>query len=169
MEMRKEKDNVLYYTDGHDVSVTDSVLQVKKKWYHLNGITHHGFLIIPPYRLPGFLTMAVGAILMIVGVTILLPAGLLSEMTIMDRLITTNDVAVVVGAFIFIGGIVMMIMIREKYAVTITTAEGEKHVVVSDRKEYISQIVHALNEAFFARVSPSISKQDKREFKVSGR
>lgn len=166
---RREKENVLYYTDGHDVTVTDSVLQIRKKWYNLNGITHHGFLIIPPYRVPGFLLIALGAIMMIVGVTVLLPSGLFSGLSLMNREITTNDVAVVAGALIFMGGIVTMIMIKEKYAVSITTAEGEKHVVVSNRKEYISQIVNALNEAFFARLNPDALRQSKTEFKVSGR
>ena len=39
-------------------------------------------------------------------------------------------------------------MIRQRYAVRIATAEGEKDVVVSSRKEYIQQIVDALNRAY---------------------
>ncbi len=65
-----------------------------------------------------------------------------------------------------------MFFTKERYAVSITTAEGERNVVVSDRKEYITQIVHALNEAFFAKfdnTGSSIKTTRKRDFIVSGR
>ena len=42
----------ILYTDGHDVTVTDSFFQVKKTSYQLNGITKHDFLILHPDRLP---------------------------------------------------------------------------------------------------------------------
>ena len=63
----------------------------------------------------------------------------------------------------------MTLYLGERYAVSITTAEGEKNVVISKRKEYITQIVHALNEAFFARIQGGQDKGSKREFTVSGR
>jgi len=37
--------------------------------------------------------------------------------------------------------------LREKYAVQIITAEGEKNVVISRSREYISKIEDALNRA----------------------
>jgi len=45
-------------------------------------------------------------------------------------------------------GLIVMVIVRERYAVRIATAEGEKNAVVSNKKEYIAQIVNALNEAF---------------------
>ena len=52
------------------------------------------------------------------------------------------------GVAIALIGTIQIILERERYAVRIATAEGEKNVVVSKRKEYISQIVDALNEAY---------------------
>ena len=52
------------------------------------------------------------------------------------------------GSVLFGLGLLIMIRMREKYAVRIFTAEGEKNVVVSQSREYISQIVDALNRAF---------------------
>ncbi len=80
------------------------------------------------------------------------------------------QLAIGAGIILLVIGAVWMMFTKERYAVSITTAEGERNVVVSERKEYITQIVHALNEAFFARVAGSdVSKPRKREFVVSGR
>ena len=156
-------ENVLY-TDGHDVTVTDSVLRVKKKWYNLDGISKHGFSIIQPVRLPGILLVAVGSFLTAAGVaewvTRFMPA------TVVMRL---NELSVGLGLLLLLIGIATIISMSERYAVSITTAEGEKHVVVSKRKDYITQIVHALNEAFFARVHGNSERSTTQRFTVSGR
>jgi ABC-type amino acid transport substrate-binding protein len=52
------------------------------------------------------------------------------------------------GVLLVLAGIFVMLRLREKYAVRIITAEGEKNLVVSQSREYISQIVDALNRAF---------------------
>jgi len=52
------------------------------------------------------------------------------------------------GIIFFIAGMTIMFRQKEKYAVRIFTAEGEKNVVVSQSREYISQIVDALNRAY---------------------
>jgi hypothetical protein len=54
----------------------------------------------------------------------------------------------VTGASIAFIGVLLLGMIRQRYAVRIATAEGEKDVVVSSRKEYIQQIVDALTSAY---------------------
>ena len=167
--MKTEKENVLYYTDGHAVTVTDSVLQVKKKWYRLNGITSHGFHIIPPFRLPGLLLVITGFLLLAAGLTQIVPNETMPTMTLLSQILGFNQIAIGIGILFLIPGIVLMVMIRERYAVSITTAEGEKHVVVSKRKEYVSQIVNALNEAFFARLHSEDVKDHKQQFTVSGR
>jgi hypothetical protein len=43
--------------------------------------------------------------------------------------------------------------------VRISTAEGEKNAVVSNKKEYIAQIVNALDNAFYSHPHP-LSAQD---------
>jgi hypothetical protein len=52
----------------------------------------------------------------------------------------------------------VMLRLREKYAVRIYTAEGEKNVVVSASREYISQIIDALNRAFLDLVKSKSRK-----------
>ena len=169
MEIKSEKENVLYYTDGHAVTVTDTVLQVNHKWYSLNGITKHGFLIVPPMRLPGILMILLGLALIVVGKSEWIANGTVSQLAAFEWTLDANDLFIIGGVLLLVPGIVMMVLIREKYAVCITTAEGEKKVVVSNKKEYISQIVGALNEAFFARLNSENRKDYKREFTVSGR
>lgn len=158
-------ENVLY-TDGHDVTVTDSVLQVRKKWYSLNGITKHRFSIIAPARLPSILLMTVGALLSIGGTANLITPGISD---VFGLPLTPNELSLCLGIFLLLLGARMMWSQHERYAVSITTSEGEKDVVVSRHKEYIMQIVHALNEAFFARVNSGTQSTIKKEFKVSGR
>ena len=63
------------------------------------------------------------------------------------------------GALALIG-IIVLAIVRERYAVRIATAEGEKNAVVSDKKEYISQIVNALNEAFSQNRPQSVYEKD---------
>jgi len=161
-------ENVLY-TDGHDVTVTDSMLQVKKKWYHLSGISKHNFMILQPDRMPAVLLLIAGAILEVIGALNLLPAQLVPSVRVFNLTVTANMMVIGVGIVFLLAGAVWMWLTKERYAVNITTAEGEKNVVVSERKEYITQIIHALNEAFFARLSGPNSEKKKQNFIVSGR
>jgi hypothetical protein len=156
------------YTDGHDVTVTDSRLQVKKRWYQLSGITRHSFSILRPDKFPAALLLLVGSAVEIVGAADLIPATM-SRVNMFGLSITANQIAMGSGIMLLLIGAVVMWTLKERYAVSITTAEGEQNVVISERKEYISQIIHALNEAFFARIGPGSGGGRKREFIVSGR
>ena len=159
-------ENVLY-TDGHDVTVTDSALKVRKKWYSLNGIVKHRLLILSPDRLPSLSVLTMGIALIALGVADFMPLATPS-IRLFKILLSPNEVAIGVGILTLIGGSVRMAMLSEKYAVNITTAEGDKNVIVSYRKEYVTQIFHALNEAFFTRSFGS-TKDTKKEFQVSHR
>ena len=158
-------ENVLY-TDGHDVTVTDSVLRVKRKWYDLDGISKHGFSIIQPVRLRGILLLIAGGLFTAAGagnfVTRIVPG--VSAVTM-----NANELSLGLGLLLLLVGTATMISMSERYAVSITTAEGEKHVVVSKRRDYITQIVHALNEAFFARIHGNSERSTTQRFTVSGR
>ena len=165
-----KNENVLY-TDGHDVTVTSDMFKVKKKWYSLNGITKHNFSILPPARVACYTLLVLGALLEVVGAANLIPPTVVSDMFVFNTWLTANQLAIGAGIIFLVTGALWMMFTKERYAVSITTAEGERNVVVSERKEYITQIVHALNEAFFALVTnpDSTSKTRKREFIVSGR
>jgi hypothetical protein len=62
--------------------------------------------------------------------------------------LTSNKLCMLIGGLLLLIGIVWTIVLHTKYAVRITTAEGEKNTVISPEKDYINQIVIAINSAF---------------------
>jgi len=152
-------DKVLY-TDGRGITVTDSTFQVNKTSYQLNGIIKHGLLIIRPERFPGMLMLVVGFIVLVIGILSLIPASFIPAMDINGEQVTANALAMWAGVAIALIGLLVLVIVRERYAVRIATAEGEKNAVVSEKKEYISQIVDALNEAFNMHRPPSVYEKD---------
>jgi len=136
------------YTDGHDVTVTDSTLQVNKMKYKLNGIVKHGLFILRPQRLPGVLMVIIGLVVMFAGLLKLVPSTWIHDAIIANTLVSGSTIALIIGGLIAFIGVLLLGIIRQRYAVRIATAEGEKDVVVSSRKEYIQQIVDALNAAY---------------------
>jgi hypothetical protein len=140
-------DKVLY-TDGRGITVTDSTFQVKNMSYRLNGITKHGLLTIQPERLPGIFLAGIGILLGLFGMFKLIPNTVVADIQINGTYYTANYVALWIGGGLLMLGLIAILIVRERYAVRIATAEGEKNAVVSNKKEYIAQIVNALNEAF---------------------
>lgn len=148
-------ENILY-TDGHDVTVTDSSLRVRKHFYRLEGITRHGFSVIKPSKIPAFILSGLGLIVLAIGISNLKPE-LNFIMTLFTYQVSFNTVLIVQGAALILIGLALFILSKERYGVNIVTAEGEKNVIVSDRREYVSMIVDALNKAFIK----AMSKADK--------
>lgn len=140
-------DKVLY-TDGRDVTITDTMFQVRNMSYQLKGITKHGLHILKPFRLPGFLLLLAGAALLVSAILGLMPKNLISPVDLFGITLSGNAIILVIGAGIMLVSVLIIGLLRERYAVRIATAEGEKDVVVSKRKEYVTQIVNALNKAF---------------------
>lgn len=142
------EDNVIY-TNGRDVTITDSVFEVGNVRYRLNGITKYGFSVLKPERLPSFLLLILAILLMVSGFlnSFPNPDGLYQTMND-GSYYGVNLIAIWGGGFLAVVAVLLLIILRERYAVRISTAEGEKDAVVSSRKEYISQVVDALNKAF---------------------
>jgi hypothetical protein len=138
----------ILYTDGHTVVVTDTTFQVKNSAYNLKGITKHGMYIVKPQRLPGMFLFLIGAALIVCGLFKLVPYTIQPEFTLGTYTIATTTAMVIGGSILAVIGILIIGLLRERYAVRIATAEGEKNAVVSTHKEYITQILDALNEAF---------------------
>ena len=116
-------------------------------------------MIIRPERLPGLLLLIVGFLVAMVGILGLIPASLIGGMQIGNELVSANVVAMWAGAGVALLGLLILAIVRERYAVRIATAEGEKNAVVSNKKEYIAQIVNALDDAFRNNTSP-LAAQD---------
>jgi len=159
-----ETNNTLYYTDGHQVTITDSGIKVKKTLYRLNGITRHGLSIIYPPRVPFIVLIVLGTGLFIAGTMNLIPTSWNIYVNIFGFYFLAVSLFMASGVLLVLAGIFVMLRVREKYAVHIITAEGEKDVVVSRSREYISQIVDALNRAFLDLVK-SPGKEGKKVLK----
>jgi TM2 domain-containing membrane protein YozV len=138
----------IIYTDGRTVTVTDSMFQVDKMEYRLNGITKHGLYVLRPHRFPAILLVVIGLVFMVLGLARLVPPTIMNDVIINDTLVHANTIAIGIGALLAFIGVLIVGLMRERYAVRISTAEGEKNVVVSRHKEYIAQIVDALSSAY---------------------
>jgi hypothetical protein len=134
------------YTDGHDVVVTDSTLKVKNTSYRLNGITKAAFWTIRPDRWPGALLLLMGIIVAACGYLGLVPADWSVQTE--SGLMSGNFIALWSGIGLVVIGLLVLILTKERYAVRIGTAEGEKNAIVSTKREYIAQIVDAVHTAF---------------------
>lgn len=140
--MAQEK---VIYTDGRDVVVTDAALKVRHTSYLLNGITKFSFWTIRPDRWPAILLLLIGIGLVVCGYLNVFPGQV--DMGL-ERVSNINMLAIWIGAGLALIGFIVLLVSRERYAVRIGTAEGEKNAVVSTHREYIAQIVDALHNAF---------------------
>jgi hypothetical protein len=142
--MAMTTEDKIIYTDGDRVTVTDSTFSVRKQDYKLDGIIKHGLYVMRPSRLPAILLVLIGLILMIVGFGGWIPPDSVKSVVIADTAIDVNAMAMAIGGLIALIGVITVGLLRDRFAVRISTAEGEKNVVVSSRKDYIAQIVDAL-------------------------
>lgn len=165
--MESEAEKVLY-SDGSVVTVTERMLQVKKTGYDLKGITKYGLSILQPLRLPWAIVLVLGLAMVVAGATKAIPSTWMSERYLDDVLVTANLVAILTGSAMMLTAIGVLLSLSERYAVSITTADGVHNVVISKSKEYVTCIVSALNSAFFARIK-SQGDRKVREYTVSGR
>lgn len=154
----------ILYTDGHEVIVTDSFFKVKKSSYQLNGITKHRLFIIYPDRLIPFLVLAIGALMVTLGILRMIPNNFMPEVEFYSIQLNANIAALGLGGVLVFVGCVVIGLMKERYAIRIATAEGEKNVVVSNKREYIAQILDALNHAFFNLIT-STQERAKRVIK----
>jgi hypothetical protein len=134
------------YTDGRDVVVTDSTLKVKNTSYKLNGITKLSFWTIRAERWPGILLLLIGLTAAVCGYLKVLPStmDIQAEAGVYD----INSLALWTGVILALIGFLILVSAKERYAVRIGTAEGEKNAIVSRKREYIAQIVDAIHSAF---------------------
>jgi len=77
----------------------------------------------------------------------LISPSMINDVLINGSYVSANTLALWTGLGLALIGIVAIAAVRERYAVRIATAEGEKNAIVSHKKEYIAQIVDALNKA----------------------
>ncbi len=143
------KEDRVIYTDGNKVTVTDSTFHVRRHDYRLDGIIKHGLYVMRPSRLPAILLVLIGLVLMVAGFAEWIPANIMNDVYMGNTAFGVNTLAMAVGGIIALIGVITIGLLRDRYAVRISTAEGEKNVIVSSRKEYVAQIVDALTSSHY--------------------
>lgn len=148
------------YTDGRDVTVTDTALKVRNTSYNLSGITKLTFWTIRPDRWPGALLLLLGIAAAVLGFAGMVPADM--SMRTDNGVVGANALAIWVGLGLAVIGILALVLGHVRYAVRIGTAEGEKNAIVSRKREYIAQIVDAIHSAFdLGRSGPMMTSKDQ--------
>jgi hypothetical protein len=139
----------VFYTNGHDVMVTDTSFTVKKKQYRILGITDHAIRKIKPLRMKGLFIVLLGALITLLS-TLEYFSSQVDSVILFERVWSGSQVLLASGIVIALIGLIWTFAVKPRYAVHISTAEGDTDVVVSSQREYVRQIVNALNRAVMA-------------------
>jgi hypothetical protein len=135
------------YTDGRDVVVTDSELEAKGSTYSLKGITDFGLAIIKPNILPGILILLLGVFIVADAYFFWIPDASMEKVSLPTVSEGRAEIELIAGIIIMVIGCCYFLFARKRYALSIETAEGIKNVVVSKKREYINQVIDALQKA----------------------
>ncbi|UII32901.1 DUF6232 family protein [Fulvivirga ulvae] len=145
------KEEEIIYTDGHGVKITSDKFYADKDEYNLDGITKIDLQRIPASNAPGIILFILGFLSIVAGsLDIFADIRYSTEEAV--YVMNLNMVAIGLGVALIIGGIIWMIAAKDKYAVEIRTAEGEKQPIVSRSREYAALIVTSLKKAYFRYV-----------------
>jgi hypothetical protein len=135
------------YTDGQGITVTNTEFYAGSSLYSIEGIINARMLLVKAALTPIFLLLISGIAVMITGFLHLYSDALLNNFYFAGILITANRLAIMAGFVFLLYGIILSITTRDRYAVHLVTVEGEKDPVISTRKDYVYQIVLALQKA----------------------
>ncbi len=127
------QDGVIY-TDGHEVKVTQNQFIIGKTEYLLNGITSIRLFTIRGNKLPAVILILLGVLAVLIGWRQLL-SGEINSAQAGAHVLTYNQLAVLRWRVLFVLGVLLFALVQDKYAVRITTAEGEKDALVSTKKD----------------------------------
>ena len=135
------------YTDGHGVKVTTSEFVTGNTSYKIEGIINAYMNTLRATLTPAILFILIGLGGIITGAMHLYSNSSVEPFYIGGILVTVNRIVISGGLLLLFMGLIVAFTSRGKYAVHIVTAEGDKEPVVSTKKEYISEIVTAIQKA----------------------
>lgn len=141
-------DNSIIYTDGHGVKITDSTFYVHRQSYSLEGIKEIKLLKVPSSKATGVILFIIGFVFMLLGSLDTL--GELAYETNNNIIVINADmIAIIAGVLLVVTAIFISIFTKSKYAVKITTTEGERRPLESKNKEYVVHVVNSLKKAYY--------------------
>ena len=143
-------DNVLY-TDGHGIKVTTASFSTGKTTYRIDGILNAHIRLIKAHYAPALFLLLIGFAGIMAGALHLIPETTMQPFLVSGIVITVNTISIIVGSLMLIAGVISLAVQHDRYSVHIVTAEGEKDPVVSEKKDYVGQIVSALEYALRLR------------------
>lgn len=147
--------------------ITNDGLKVKSSFYKLSNITQHELAVLRPQRIPTIILMVVGIAIFLSGTLNVIPESWNPNVNILGFTILVHSLLMAGGILFLCAGIALLIMQKEKYAVHITTPEGEKNVVISHSRDYIKDVVYGLNRAYLDRKHKP-DTETKKQFQVLG-
>ncbi len=150
MKTREEK---IIYTDGNGVKITDINFYTDDQTYLLEGIMDVRLIRKPASRWPGILMFLLGIIALLIGSFEVLENW---RMTFSDQvyLVDASMVMMVSGVIFILAGVVLMVALRDHFAVRIRTAEGFRQPVKSKSREYIAHLVGQLKKSYHRYTTP---------------
>ena len=144
-------DKIFYADAHHHVIVTDSTFIVKDKEYFIPSIHDHIIKEVKPVPVVGSLITIAGVLLCLAGMFQVVSFGFIPVVEVLGKNIDAYWWVVLAGSVLVFTGLIWIVMVKPRYALHISTAQGEDDVIVSPKREYIKQIIDALNRAFMLR------------------
>ena len=145
-------DKIFYADAHHHVIVTDSTFIVKDKEYFIPSIRDHVIKEVKPVPVLGSLVTVAGVLLALAGMFQVISFDFIPVVNIGTTTIDSYWWVVLAGTVLLFGGLILIVLVKPSYALHISTAQGaEDDVIVSPQREYIKQIIDALNRAFMLR------------------
>jgi len=139
-------DTVLY-TDGHGVKVTNTQFIVGQARYLIDGILNARMNLIKANVAGAIILLILGIAAAVAGYLQVFSMEPIDDLAMGNWVITTNRLIMLIGGFLILCSLIWIAVSHNRYAVHITTAEGDKEPLVSTKRDYVAQIVNALNKA----------------------
>ena len=136
----------IIYTDGHGTRVTTHEFVAGDSKYLIQGIVDARMNRVYSSVMPAIVCLLFGVIFAALGYFRMLDNQELN-LTIGSIYMTASRIAGILGFILIFIGVLGLLWRHKKYSVHITTAEGERDPIVSNKKDYVRQIVSALNNA----------------------
>jgi len=141
----------IIYTDGRDIKVTTSQFIAGETNYLIDGIVNARTNFIRAKTGSAIILTVVGLLAIAAGYFHLFRTSQVDSLYLGTMVLTPNRIAAIAGLILVVIGVLWIALSHHRYAVHITTAEGEKEPVVSTKKDYVNQIVSAINKALNLR------------------